>query len=99
VKYKINETRDIVTRLGYVSTAKVGNVYLTGNAAGLIDDFLGFGAINAIESGILAAKAIIKGKDYNEMVKSIKNHVAGIHELRKMINEFDNDDYERLIKF
>jgi len=80
VKYKINETRDIVTRLGYVSTAKVGNVYLTGNAAGLIDDFLGFGAINAIESGILAAKAIIKGKDYNEMVKSIKNHVAGIHE-------------------
>jgi len=39
VKYKINETRDIVTRLGYVSTAKVGNVYLTGNAAGLIDDF------------------------------------------------------------
>jgi len=29
---------------------------------------LGFGAINAIESGILAAKAIIKGKDYNEMV-------------------------------
>jgi len=98
VKYKINETRDIVTRLGYVSTAKVGNVYLTGNAAGLIDDFLGFGAINAIESGILAAKAIIKGKDYNEMVKSIKNHVAGIHELRKMINEFDNDDYDRLIK-
>lgn len=98
VKYKIIETRDNVTRLGYVSSAKVGNIYLVGNAAGLIDDFLGFGAINAIESGILAAQAIIKGKDYNELIRPIKEHALGIHEFRKVINEFSNEDYDRLIK-
>lgn len=98
VKYKITETRDIITKLGYVSSAKVDNIYLTGSAAGLIDDFLGFGAINAIESGILAARAIAKGKDYNELIKPIKKHVSKIHELRKMVSEFDNEDYDRMIK-
>ncbi|HOM03288.1 MAG TPA: NAD(P)-binding protein [Acetivibrio sp.] len=98
VKYKITETRDIVTRLGYVSSVKVENIYLTGSAAGLIDDFLGFGAINAIESGILAAQAIIKDKDYSELIRPIKEHTAKIHEFRKMVNEFSNEDYDRLIK-
>ena len=47
--------------------SKIDNIYLVGNSAGLIDDFLGFGAVNAIESGILAAHSIVKGVDYNSL--------------------------------
>lgn len=99
ITYTITETKDIVSNLGYVSKAHVDNIYLTGNSAGLIDDFLGFGAVNAIESGILAARAIIKGEDYDELIKPIKNYVNQLHEFRKAINEFSNEEYDRLIGF
>ena len=60
---------------------------------------MGFGAVNAIESGILAAKSIVKGLDYNELIKPMKKHVTKLHEFRKALNSFDNKDLNRLITF
>ncbi|MFZ5986636.1 MAG: NAD(P)/FAD-dependent oxidoreductase [Bacillota bacterium] len=99
IPYRIMEIKDIEYSLGYVSSARIDNIYLVGNGAGLIDDFLGFGAINAIESGILAARSIINGFDYNELLRPMKKHIAALHEFRKAINEFGNEDYDRLISF
>lgn len=99
IPYNVFETKDIEHKLGYVSTAKVGNIYLVGNSAGLIDDFLGFGAINAIESGILAARSIFGGLDYNELIKHIKDYVHTLHEFRKLLSRFDNKDYDFLLGF
>ncbi|HAA43567.1 MAG TPA: dehydrogenase [Ruminiclostridium sp.] len=99
LSYDIIETKDIEYSIGTTSSAKAGNIYLVGNCAGLIDDFLGFGAVNAIESGILAAKSIVKGLDYNELIKPMKKHVTKLHEFRKALNSFDNKDLNRLITF
>jgi flavin-dependent dehydrogenase len=99
LSYDIIETKDIEYSIGTTSSAKIDNIYLVGNSAGLIDDFLGFGAVNAIESGILAAHSIVKGVDYNKLIKPIKNHVAKLHNFRKALNTFDNKDFNKLISF
>lgn len=97
--YTIIETKDLEFSIGTTSTAKIDNVYLVGNSAGLIDDFLGFGTISAIESGILVAHSIIKGLDYDKLLKPIKDHVNKLHEFRKSLNTFDNKDFNKLISF
>ncbi len=53
---------------------KEGKTLFVGEAAGLQDLFLGFGMRYAVTSGFLAAKSIIKGDDYEKMVKSHFNH-------------------------
>ncbi|MGZ7134729.1 MAG: NAD(P)/FAD-dependent oxidoreductase [Methanobacterium sp.] len=51
-------------------TFKKGNSLFAGEAAGLQDLFLGFGMRYAINSGFFAARSIIEGEDYEEMIKS-----------------------------
>ncbi|TYQ17970.1 UNVERIFIED_CONTAM: flavin-dependent dehydrogenase [Acetivibrio alkalicellulosi] len=97
--HKTIEVKDIEFSIGTTSTAKVDNIYLVGNGAGVIDDFLGFGAVNALESGILAAHSIVKGIDYNDLISPIKKHVSKLHEFRKTMSRFDNKDFNRLISF
>jgi flavin-dependent dehydrogenase len=46
-----------------------GRVYYVGEAAGFQDPFRGFGMNYALESGYLAAKALLEGKDYDRMWK------------------------------
>lgn len=95
----IIEMKDGEHKCGKVHPYNMGKVYFTGNAAGFTDDFVGFGAFNAIESGILAARAIVENLDYNKLVLPISKNVAAIHEYRKVVNLFDNSDYNRLISF
>ena len=97
ITYVITETKDTEYTLGTVTSAAVGNVYLAGHAAGVIDDFLGFGSINAIESGLLAAHAIVHRLDYNRLIKPLLDNVKRIHEFRETINSFENRDYDILL--
>lgn len=53
---------------------KNGNSLFVGEAAGLQDLFLGFGMRYAINSGFFAAKSIIDGEDYEEMIRSHFEH-------------------------
>lgn len=99
ITYKISEIKDLQYNIGIVEKAKVDNVFLVGNSGGFIDDFLGFGAVNAIESGILAARSIINNQDYDKLIIPIKKYVASLHEFRKVLNEFDNKQLDRLISF
>lgn len=99
IKYKIIEVRDGQHRCGDVNPYNVGNVYFTGNAAGLTDNFAGFGIFNAIESGLLAAGAIAENLDYNKLIRPIRKDIAAIREYRKAVNFFENKDYDHLLSF
>jgi flavin-dependent dehydrogenase len=55
-----------------VTVARIGDAFITGDAAGLATLDMGEGIGPAVESGILAAKAIIDGGPYS--LKSVTKH-------------------------
>ena len=61
----------------------------------MIDDFLGFGTLRAIESGILAARAIVHKLDYNILLTPFKKEVKQMYEYRKMLNVLTNQDLDK----
>lgn len=83
--------------VGKVKKFQVGNVLLAGRAAGLTDRLIGVGAPEAIISGILAARAVIQGKDYKKLVKPLQRHIENVSSFRKKVNGFTNDDFDRLL--
>ncbi|HYF84523.1 MAG TPA: dehydrogenase [Clostridia bacterium] len=82
---------------GKVRKFQVRNILLAGRAAGLTERLLGVGAPEGIISGILAARAIINNEDYTKQVEKVRNHVENISSFRKIIEKFDNNDYDKLI--
>lgn len=82
---------------GRVKKFKVGNILLVGRSAGLTDRFLGVGGPEAIVSGVLAARAMILNKDYDEMLNPLQKHVENISAFRKVIEKFDNKDFDKLL--
>lgn len=82
---------------GKVNKFQVGNVLLVGRSAGLTERLLGTGAIEAVLSGILAARAMIKGEDYTTLVKPLQDHVENISAFRKPFESLDNEGLDRLI--
>ncbi|NJD01844.1 MAG: dehydrogenase [Ruminiclostridium sp.] len=97
IKYPVIEFIDAKHICGEVYPYNQGKVYFTGNAAGFTDSFIGLGIFNAIESGFLAARAIIENTDYNKLVLPISKNVAAINEYRDAVNVFENKDYDRLL--
>lgn len=98
IKYTITDTIDHEQTLGHTSPLKYENIYFTGNPAGCIDDYMGFGTIKAIQSGLIAGKSIAKNLDYNELLTPLTEEVKKIHNFRRVINTFDNKDYRRAIQ-
>ena len=82
---------------GRVKKFKVGNILLVGRAAGLTERFLGVGGPEAVMSGVLAARAMINGEDYDEMVKPLQEHIENVSAFRKAIEKFENKDFDRLL--
>lgn len=99
ITYPITQILDFEYTLGYVDSLQTGNIYFAGSAAGLTDDFLGFGVFNAVESGILAAKSIAENKKYMNLVHPLQESVKKYHKFRTTINSYDNEDYDRLLAF
>ncbi|MFZ5353794.1 MAG: FAD-dependent oxidoreductase [Bacillota bacterium] len=97
ISYHITTAIDAEHACGYVETYKLDNMYFAGNCAGFTDDLLGCGGLNAIESGILAAKAVASGIDYNLAVEPIFRHISRLHQFRKAFNTLENDDYDRIL--
>ncbi|MEG6523874.1 dehydrogenase [Desulfotomaculum sp. 1211_IL3151] len=82
---------------GKVSKFQIDNVLLAGRAAGLTERLMGAGGVAAIISGIMAARAIINGKDYETLMKPLKNHIENISVLRQPLEKLDNKGLDRLI--
>jgi digeranylgeranylglycerophospholipid reductase len=76
---------------------RIGNLYFVGTAGGMTDDFIGFGIINAIASGIFAAEDIVQGKSFEKGIKPILKQVNELHNLRLLANKMDGKAWKRLI--
>lgn len=99
IKYTITEQNDVEHFCGFVSPLQIENLYFVGNTAGFTDDLIGVGAFNAIESGILAAQAIINNKDYDKTAKHIFDDIVKLHEFRKAMNNLNNNGFDNLVSF
>ncbi len=94
LNYTILKSDDVNYTIGYPNTTKFGNLYFVGNNGGMIDNFLGFGMIRAIESGILAARAIAGNLDFDRLMQPLIKNVKQLGEYRKMLNLLTNKDYD-----
>ncbi len=97
ISYKITKTTDLAHKIGRVNPVQVGNLYFCGLAGGFMDDFIGFGTIGCVISGLLAAKAIINNLDYNKAMKPFISRLKKLHEYRLAMNSFTNEDYDRIM--
>ncbi|AIS51438.1 FAD dependent oxidoreductase [Thermoanaerobacter kivui] len=74
------------------------NLLFVGNAGGAIEPFLGFGTFNSIVSGVVAAKSIASGIDFEKEISFLSNANIKMLEFRKALDLLDNDKIDRLIK-
>lgn len=70
---------------------------MAGRAAGLTERFMGEGAVITMVSGVLAAKAMVENKDYESLIKPLKNHLENLSALRKPFETLDNKGIDRLL--
>lgn len=83
---------------GFVYPHQVGNVMFAGIAGGMLDPFLGFGLLPALESGVLAARAIATGLNYEDLLFRLKQEMLHALVLRELFNNAaKNEFYDRLI--
>lgn len=94
----IISTFDCDFHCGKVGVNPYRNIYFIGNAGGMTDDFAGFGIINGIKSGILAAESIVLGKDFEKSIRPIQNKVNQLHNLRIISNSLNNRSWQCLIE-
>lgn len=99
LEYTIIEQSDLEHYCGFVNPHQIDNTYFVGNAAGFTDNLIGIGAFNAIESGILAAQAIVKNINYNKLVKPIYDDIVKLDQFRQAMNTLDNSGFDKLIGF
>lgn len=84
---------------GSVKNFRIGNILLVGRAAGLTERLMGVGGPDSIMSGVLAARAMIQGLDYDLLMKPLQTHVENVSAFRKKIESFENKDYDKLLSF
>lgn len=97
IKYTIIEEFKQAHDTGFAYPHRVGNLYLAGNAGGAIDPFLGFGQLSSITMGVMAARSIVNGTDYEKLVKIIVRHNHQLYQMRKAFNNADNDMYDLIV--
>jgi len=97
INYTIVEEFKQAHDTGFAYPHKVDNIYFVGNAGGAIDPFLGFGQLNSIEMGVMAARSIANGDDYERLLKRVTKHNQQLYQMRKAFNTADNDTYDSLL--
>lgn len=93
--YEITSQKDLRHTVGIVDPVKIGNIYLTGNAGGFIDSFVGFGAAQGMISGASAGYCIAHNIDYQQFVKKGIKANQKKYEFRKAFDKLDNEAIER----
>jgi len=97
IKYTIVEEFKLQHIAGYAFTHKVDNLYFVGNAGGALDSFLGFGQFNSVEMGVMAARSIVNGDDYDELIKDIVERNKQFYQFRKAFEKLTNDNYDTIV--
>lgn len=97
IKYTIVEEFKLQHVAGFAYPHKIDNLYFAGNSGGAIDSFLGFGQFNSIAMGVLAARSIVLGYDFEDLIKPIVKRNKQYYQFRKAFNELTNKDYDSLV--
>ena len=97
IKYTIVEEYKLAHDTGLVYPHKVDNIYFAGNSGGAIDPFLGFGQLSSIIMGVMAARSIVNGADYEKLIKNIVKQNHQLYQMRKAFNNADNDMYDVIV--
>lgn len=74
------------------------NIFLVGDAAGLIKNTTGGGIITGIWSAKVLAESILENKDYSSSLAPLRKELWIHEKLRNMLDCFSNDDYEQLVE-
>ncbi len=98
LKYEVSALWDLQHVSGFVYPHRVGNILFAGNAAGVLEPFLGFALYKSIQSGVFAAKSIVEGKSYEEYMEQIKENLRLSIAIRKVLDQYENKDFNRLVK-
>jgi len=91
------ESWELPHHAGSVTTNKIGKIYFVGTAGGGVEPFLGFGQVNAIISGVMAARSIIKRININYLLKDLKRKDRELKVLRSLMNSATNQDFDNLL--
>lgn len=75
-----------------------GNVYLIGDAAGLVKSTTGGGVITGLWSAELLAHSVLKGKPYSLALLPLRRELWLHNQLRKMLDRFSEADYDSLLR-
>ena len=84
-------------KIGRVSTRRIRNILLTGNAGGFIEPMMGFGQVPALLSGFYAAQAIVTGADYNQLTNWFNKRYESSLILRKYMHGLDDKAFDRIV--
>lgn len=82
---------------GRVKAFTKGNILLAGRAAGLTERLIGVGGPECMISGVLAARSIVQGLDYDALLKPLRDHIENISAFRDTVNTLDNDGFDKLL--
>lgn len=97
IKHIIIDEFKLEHRAGLVYPLTVGNIIFIGNAAGMLDPFLGFGHFNTIVTGASAARTMVKGIDYEWQLRDIIRRNHDMREFRKVYNTLTNKGYDNVL--
>ncbi len=83
---------------GFIYPHQVGNMLFVGIAGGFQEPFLGFGLASSVKSGVLAARSIATGRNYEDLLFQLKEDMLHSLLLRDMFNDVNNDHLNLLMK-
>lgn len=73
------------------------NVFLVGDAAGVVKNTTGGGIITGMWSSEVLADCIKSGKNYSKALAPLRRELWIHEKLRRMLDKFSDADYERLV--
>jgi len=97
--YRVTSLWDLEHTSGFVYPHQVDNILFVGIAGGFLEPFLGFGLYEGIKSGVLAARSIVEGRNYEEYLEQLKENNRHSVTLRKALNRYTNKDFDHLVAF
>lgn len=75
------------------------NVYLVGDAAGVVKNTTGGGIITGIWSAKILANALKENRNYSKLLRPLRKELWLHKKVRETLDRFSDDDYERLVKY
>jgi digeranylgeranylglycerophospholipid reductase len=97
IKYSIIEEFKLEHKAGFVYPHQMDKLFFIGNAGGGVEPFLGFGHVNALTTGVAAARSIAEGRSYEEQIKPFIDRNIQMRQFRKVFDKMGNKVYDDLI--